>query len=201
MRHISSRYFLWPLLIANISFLLLNVWLRPHNNEGTQSSVLFLSHMLDLNVETLSLDDDYPIEMPVQFDSVAMTLLRDTARFQIDLKNVSQLEWNTLSYHPFVVHLGHDRRAFQVALFHEIHCVHVMEQAFLRGEYHGLNSHHIQHCENYLRQSFLCMADGSIEQGDFMRASGLSADRNMGSKVCKDWMGVSAAVMDNLKDW
>ena len=25
-------------------------------------------------------------------------------------------------------------------------------------------------------------------------------DRNMGSKICRNWMGVSAAV-ENLKDW
>ena len=130
-----------------------------------------------------------------------MTLLRDTACFQMDLEDGnSRLEWTTLSDHPFVVHVGSEGRAFQVALFHQLHCIHVMEETFLRGEYLGLSSHHIQHCGNYLRQSFLCIADDSLEDGDFTE-TWESADRNSGNKVCRDWMGVSAAVKWNLKDW
>jgi len=44
------------------------------------------------------------------------------------------------------------------------------------------------------------MGDDSIEEGDFMDTWGF-ADRNMGSKVCRDWTGVSAAVKENLRDW
>lgn len=128
-----------------------------------------------------------------------MTLLRNTTHFEMDLEDrVSRLEWTTLSDHPFVVHIGGDGRAFQVALYHQLHCIHVMEEAFLRGEYHGLNSQHIEHCGNYLRQSFLCMANDDIEGGDFLETRG---DRNSGNKVCRDWMSVSAVVKRNLKDW
>ncbi|KAF9556155.1 hypothetical protein CPC08DRAFT_694709 [Agrocybe pediades] len=180
----SKHRVLWSLVIVNSTLLLANALIRFHNMEQGQPFS----------------DDHSPIEMPFHFDLVGMTLLRDTVRFQTDRKNISRLEWNTLSYHPFVIHIGDERRAYQVALFHELHCLHVMEEAFIRGEYHGLNAHHIRHCENYLRQSFLCMADNSIERGDFS-TTWTSEDRNMGTKICKDWMGVSSAVMINLNGW
>ena len=202
MQRVAPSCFLWPLLTFNILLLLCNLWQWSYNAQGeVQLSVQTLSMKFNLYAEPLYLENNYPIELPLSFDMVGMTLLKNTTHFQMDLKDhISRLEWTTLSDHPFVVHIGSDGRAFQVALFHQLHCIHVMEEAFLRGEYHGLNSHHIQHCENYLRQSFLCMADDSIEEGDFMHTWSF-ADRNMGSKVCRDWTGVSAAVKENLRDW
>lgn len=128
-----------------------------------------------------------------------MTLLRNTTHFQMDLSDrVSRLEWRTLSDFPFIVHVGENDRAFQVSLFHQLHCVHLMEEAFLRGEYHGLNAHHIQHCLNYLRQSFLCGADDNLEEGDFDLEM---EDRNGGTKVCRDWGEVGLFVRQDLADW
>ncbi|KAF9480758.1 hypothetical protein BDN70DRAFT_594703 [Pholiota conissans] len=147
---------------------------------------------------TGSIDRD-PIEIPGSFDTVALTLLRDTTHFQMNLSDpLSRLEWITLSDHPFVIHVGKSRRAFQVSLFHQLHCVHVMEEAFLRGEYHGLNSHHIQHCLNYLRQLFLCSADDTLEDGDFELDF---EDRNGGTKICRDWEAVDFFVRQDLARW
>ncbi|KAF8870907.1 hypothetical protein CPB84DRAFT_1716930 [Gymnopilus junonius] len=186
MRPPTPPSFLWIFSFANFICLLYSLRKWSYSTE-----------------EQLSRTDNYPIEFSqaLTFDTVAMTILRDTTHFQMDLKDrISRLEWTSLSDHPFVVHIGNDDRAFQVALFHQLHCVHVMEEAFLRGEYRGLNSHHIQHCLNYLRQSFICMADDSLENGDFTE-TWEATDRNGGNKVCRDWMGVSAAVRGNLQEW
>jgi len=48
--------------------------------------------------------------------------------------------------------------------------------------------------------SFLYPFPWKIEEGEFMDTSDF-VDRNMRSKVCRHWMGVSAAVKENLKDW
>jgi hypothetical protein len=69
---------------------------------------------------------------------------------------------------------------------------------FLRGEYKRLTNEHVQHCLNYLRQSFLCMSDDSLELGDSMAARG---DIFGGVGICRDWEKVNELVDINLTDW
>ncbi|KAK7001629.1 hypothetical protein R3P38DRAFT_3216502 [Favolaschia claudopus] len=184
-RNFSLRWILWTLGGINFLILLVGIrrtWLRVHEPH-----------------DTVYLGQNDPLELPLHFEAVGMSLLRETTRFDMDLSsNISLKEWETLSVHPFVVHLGANRRAFTVAYYHQWHCVHVLSLTFLRGEYKRLTNEHVQHCLNYLRQSFLCLSDDSLEPGDFM-----SAHMNVfgGNVVCRNWEEVDFFVDRNLKDW
>ncbi|KAJ7817844.1 hypothetical protein B0H14DRAFT_2520811 [Mycena olivaceomarginata] len=178
------RYTLWILVGINSAIFILRGW-RPFSGQ-TESDIAYT-------------DENYPFELPLEFDAVGMTLLRNTTRFEMNLSsNISLKEWETLSIHPFVVHLGANGRAFSVAYYHQWHCVHVLTLTFLRGEYKRLTNEHVQHCLNYLRQSFLCMSDDSLELGDSMAARG---DIFGGVGICRDWEKVNELVDINLADW
>ncbi|KAL3422013.1 hypothetical protein PVAG01_06169 [Phlyctema vagabunda] len=69
-----------------------------------------------------------------------------------------------------------DSKVYGIAMFHQLHCVQMFRQDFqelyarLDGRsdgklnvLHHIDEKHLLHCLDYLRQVFLCYADGSIE--------------------------------------
>ncbi|KAJ6490181.1 hypothetical protein DFH09DRAFT_375253 [Mycena vulgaris] len=175
----STRYAVWALGIFNLGVFLIVGGRTLTSKSGSSETPAYIA-------------GDYPFELPLEIVIVAMTLLHNTTRFEIDLgSDIALKEWDTLSQHPFVVHLGGNRRAFSVAYYHQMHCVHVLVLTFLRGEYKRLNNGHVQHCLNYLRQS-------SLEIGDFVDKANPMLT---GTAVCRDWERVNEFVDGNLKEW
>lgn len=110
--------------------------------------------------------------------------------------------WETMrsiKTHQGYVRLGPDKRVFAVAMFHELHCVNTFRKALVDHNDKEANAHHVQHCMNYLRQFFLCSADGTLERGDFMKRD--SEDRVGTTRVCKDWSVVYEQADANFWEW
>jgi hypothetical protein len=121
------------------------------------------------------------------------------------------------------IRLGPPRRAFAISMFHQLHCItafqralqgkflteegmlHYMDQGMTESEakkhatIHDPTADygHVHHCVNYLRQAFLCAADDTLEEGDFMDDfltkdedtddDAVFAEGKTFNKVCRDW--------------
>ncbi|KAF8870906.1 hypothetical protein CPB84DRAFT_826867 [Gymnopilus junonius] len=171
---------LWLLLIVNCSLSLLTLTMR-------QRSCTYL-------------DDDYPIEAPIDhLDWVAMTMFEGT-HFQLNASDhVSDKEWRTIYSGPYTLHLGSEKRIFLIALYHETHCLRAMEYVFLHPESSAYTPQHIQHCLNYLRQHFLCVADDQLEEDDFLHWDLRTGSVYVDDKLCRGWDRVSTAASDDLR--
>ena len=61
------------------------------------------------------------------------------------------------------VHLGPDYRAFYLAMWHELHCMRMINLFFDDPDNTFGGEEHFHHCLNYLRQSVMCIADTHLE--------------------------------------
>lgn len=125
----------------------------------------------------------------------------ETSRYDID-KPESHAEWTMLWpdwSHAGFVHLGPERRRLQVAMYHQLHCVHVLMNA-LAGTGAPEPAPHIAHCFDYLRRTFLCAADTALEPYDFLARD--YAARPVGvTRRCRDWGAVIGAIEQNYHAW
>ncbi|KAJ3753850.1 hypothetical protein EV360DRAFT_52726 [Lentinula raphanica] len=90
------------------------------------------------------------------------------------------------------------KRMFVVTMFHELHCLRLLNLAFDKSNVVG--DHHIIHCLNYLRQMAMCDADLTIEVYDWEKQYKTIAKEGS-THVCRDWMQVIGLVDKNWKDW
>ncbi|PSR83173.1 hypothetical protein PHLCEN_2v376 [Hermanssonia centrifuga] len=133
--------------------------------------------------------------------------LHETSHYWMDPNDtISDKEWGTtLLYTPGYgrVRLGPEHRVFVVSYFHQLHCLRGIQGGIVfpgrdeevRGTYE-----HVQHCLNYLRQTFLCTAADMLEKGDFMENSfepGTLGD----DLVCQDWEVLLRAMRDNYDEF
>lgn len=91
---------------------------------------------------------------------------------------------------------------FVVTMFHELHCLRLLNLAFDASD--PVGEEHIKHCLNYLRQMILCDADLTIEPANWEeRWSGESEDigRQGSTHICRDWEAVYNAVEKNWRQW
>ncbi len=82
------------------------------------------------------------------------------------------------------VRLGPDDRTFVTSMFHEIHCLRMLNRAF--SKMYGATPAHLKHCLNYIRQNILCSPDLTLEPGDFEQRD-FEVERTSGVHMCKDW--------------
>jgi len=171
---------LWLLLIINCSLALMTFTMRRRSY--TYQNV------------------DYPIEAPiVNLEWVAMSMFEGT-HFQLNASDhASDREWRSIYSGPYTMHLGSEERIFLIALYHETHCLRAMEHAFLHPESLAYKPQHIQHCLNYLRQHFLCVADDQLERDDFLNWDVRIGSVYVDDKVCRDWGRVSTAASEDLQ--
>ncbi|KAJ7938689.1 hypothetical protein B0H13DRAFT_1584863, partial [Mycena leptocephala] len=57
--------------------------------------------------------------------------------------------------------------------------------------------HHLTHCFTYLRQTLLCEANGSLEEGDFVETDYSQTNYVGDSTACHDWEKIHARLGDN----
>lgn len=96
------------------------------------------------------------------------------------------------------VRLGPENRLFVVVMFHELHCLRVLNMGFSNSTDAG--DAHLEHCLTYLRQSVLCGSDLTLEPGDFEDRD-VETERVGATHVCKDWSTLYGLVEDNYGSW
>ncbi|KDR69675.1 hypothetical protein GALMADRAFT_215039 [Galerina marginata CBS 339.88] len=136
--------------------------------------------------------DDYPLELPLtrRLDLVAMTL-QETGLFEVNMSDpVAEDEaWTSFIMQPRGIgriFLGPSHRLFNIAFLHQLHCLREMERGFRNPSSSILTPLHAHHCLNYLRQAFLCEADHTLEEGDFLQRN-FDVQRSADTRVCRDW--------------
>ncbi|KAH9929361.1 uncharacterized protein B0H18DRAFT_996757 [Fomitopsis serialis] len=112
-------------------------------------------------------------------------------------------EWESLATHPDGfgrTRLGPDHRLFVMTFYHQLHCIWKFQQALVERNDPTASKHHVQHCLNYLRQTFLCEAADSVEEGDFMDRN-FEQDRIGDTLVCRDWEKVYNVLDGAYAEW
>ncbi|KZO92674.1 hypothetical protein CALVIDRAFT_601317 [Calocera viscosa TUFC12733] len=144
---------------------------------------------------------DHPRELHLDLgDPVALTI-DDTEHFQIATPDATA-DWNAI-FPPGrgFIHLGPNNRRFGLSMFHQIHCLDMIRQALLSGTTSG----HVHHCFSYLRQTALCHADLTLEEG--VPALGLDPTGELPvnglqmTHTCRDWSKVYEFLGDQHYEW
>jgi len=148
------------------------------------------------------IDRDFPLEVPTgPVGTVEMTF-QESTRFMLD-DPTDKPNWETLIHNQVgigFVHLGPYYYRFISAAYHSLHCVFSMAEDFDKPDHWNHPSHHLIHCLMYMRQLFLCNADHTLEQGDFM-AKNFTLDRTGVTRECRDWPAIAGWVDQNFKEW
>ncbi|KAM5537647.1 hypothetical protein V8D89_008725 [Ganoderma adspersum] len=110
------------------------------------------------------------------------------------------------------VRLGPQKRLFGMAMYHQLHCLHTLQQATAHSNGLGSESDgpelldntggEVRHCLNFLRQMLLCAVNVRLEP--------LTEDWTLGSLKtdgiglehrCRDWTVVRHEVEANIEQW
>ncbi|KAK0217188.1 hypothetical protein IW262DRAFT_176009 [Armillaria fumosa] len=143
-------------------------------------------------VEPSFLGHDIPATLPIKLRPVLLNV-QETVHYSLS-GEASNNEWSNLtSVGMGFTHLGPDNRLFVAEMFHELHCMRILNLAFARSRVASLA--HIHHCLNYLRQQALCSADLTLEPGDFMERD-FVLHRTGSMHVCQDWSAVYSIMAD-----
>ncbi|KAH0584445.1 hypothetical protein H2248_009982 [Termitomyces sp. 'cryptogamus'] len=141
---------------------------------------------------------DYPENLPIGSLPLVPMVAEETVHYPL-LGLQSDAEWFSLTPSKFgYVQLGPENRLFSVSMFHQLHCLRMLNLAF--GKARIATSGHVQHCLNYLRQAALCSADLTIEAGNFEDRDFATA-RTGATYMCKDWSLVYPFLEENGARW
>jgi hypothetical protein len=111
----------------------------------------------------------------------------------------SDSEWFSLANSSSgYVRLGPRDRIFSVTMFHQMHCLRMLNFAFDPSKFARLE--HINHCLGYLRQMALCGADLTLEPAGW-QSRDFKFDRVGATHMCRDWTGIYAEVERNFRRW
>lgn len=148
------------------------------------------------------IDRDYPLEMPTGPVSTVEMTLQESTRFMLD-DDADKPNWETLITNQIGIgfnHLGPYHYRFISSAYHSLHCVFSMSEDFEKPDHWGNPSHHLIHCLMYMRQMFLCNADTTLEEGDFMTKN-FTLDRTIVTRECRDWESIAEWVDENFREW
>jgi len=185
---------IWAVIVANLGIAILNVQqlLKDRLLRAARSR------------RYTYLGQDFPLEYPIGTLENIATTLHETTRLQIHGNDpIAKQEWDLLETLPRGygrVRLGPDHRLFLISMFHQFHCLRAMEIRLRDRNSSYIDAEHYGHCLNYLRQTLLCDANDSLEEGDFIERN-LEVDRIGDTAVCRDWEKVYAAMNENDDDY
>ncbi|KAJ7589608.1 hypothetical protein C8J56DRAFT_1004308 [Mycena floridula] len=109
-------------------------------------------------------------------------------------------EWASNSAVGFgYARLGPEHRAFAIAMFHEMHCLHVLRFNLAKKTDHKL-SLHVHHCLNYLRQFILCSPNLTLEPPDVLTRD-FEKERVGATHVCPNWAVMYDEMAQNWRRW
>jgi hypothetical protein len=130
--------------------------------------------------------------------------LQETVHFSLNATDsVADKEWQSLTSNPRGfgrVRMGPDHRVFVLTMFHQLHCIHRLQTRLVNRHDPASSIHHFEHCLHYLRQTFLCDASYTLEEGDFMTKD-YANDRVGSDVVCRDWTGVYREMDTQTDAW
>lgn len=89
-------------------------------------------------------------------------------------------------------------RTFVVSMFHELHCLRMINRAFSRSP--TVTLEHLEHCLNYIRQNVLCSPDLALEPGNFEEKD-FEVEHTSGTHACKNWDVIYSHMDENYSSW
>ncbi|KAJ6584724.1 hypothetical protein B0H19DRAFT_927527, partial [Mycena capillaripes] len=146
---------------------------------------------------------DFPVEMPVGVLPTVEMTFQESERFGLsdeDSRRNWEVLFNTNSFGLGVQHLGPYHHRYVTSAYHSLHCLYTMHEDFDKPDHAKNPSFHFVHCMTYLRQIFMCNADMTLEDGDFMSRN-LTTARTGHTRKCRDWWTVTEFVNENNKEW
>ncbi|KAL0573266.1 hypothetical protein V5O48_008693 [Marasmius crinis-equi] len=178
--------FIWNLLRRNDNLNYCGLLYQFTGDSGAKQSSAYRGH-------------DFPKTLPLSegLGTLELTVSESSA---YSLQGwASDREWSALagSFWGYV-RLGSESRLFVVTMFHELHCLRILNLAFDPSNIVG--DGHISHCLNYLRQMALCQPDLTLESADWEKKD-FDTDITGATHVCRDWEGVSAILEKNFEIW
>ena len=105
------------------------------------------------------------------------------------------------------VRLGLEDRLFIPTLFHQFHCLQMLQRALSPLRHNSTGSHHVEHCFSYLRSGILCSAADNLEEDDFLSKnySAIYADSDVDKTgptvICEDWSMAFDWIVQNFHNW
>ncbi|KAF8513318.1 hypothetical protein BU17DRAFT_68833 [Hysterangium stoloniferum] len=144
------------------------------------------------------ISDDYPISLPLNASAVKLELEESVHYSLINPEAMDEWLW-TAPLGDNHIRLGHSRRMFAVAYFHQMHCLRNIREEISKEYANGVKEH-LHHCFNYLRQSMLCAADTTLEPGDFKKRN-FTLNNVRTTHTCRDWKPMYDMADGNWIEW
>lgn len=143
-------------------------------------------------------DDDYAPFLPVPLGPPVAMDLEESVHYSLD--DWSDDEWlsslpNGQGAYRVVTEDG--PMVLTLAAFHQLHCLRMFRKDMVSQT---TNLGHSHHCLNYLRQSFLCEADTTLEPKEFFTKNSTHY-HNYPTRVCRDWTVFYNVMEDNYREW
>lgn len=205
----ASITFCAAISLALVSTLLAvaNVYLTVREIQGSKPKTRSYCKQMDricqslLTVFAAYLGEDYP-EFYIPADGelpLAMMTMEESRHYAVTGPDALD-EWASGSPVGYgYLRLGEESRGFSLAMFHELHCLHVMRLP-LDGVASPHNLGHMQHCLNYLRQFILCSPNLTLEPADVLTRD-FEEDREGATHVCRNWEVMYDEMAENWREW
>ncbi len=163
------------------------------------SSVPLSASRLSAKSATAYRGHDFPEHLPLPFEVEMVPVTIEESVHYPAVGAPSNQEWLSIAS-PSVgyIRLGPEDRTFVVSMFHELHCLRMINGAFSKMK--GANVGHIKHCLNYVRQGVLCDPDLTLEPGNFEERD-FEVERLGGTHLCKNWNPIYEWVDNNFETW
>ncbi|KAF8155879.1 hypothetical protein B0H34DRAFT_675989 [Crassisporium funariophilum] len=141
--------------------------------------------------------DDFPFYHPsVPMKPTTMTL-QESTRYGYNITDHDGVNsWYTLIDQPGGygrAHLGLQKRSFLFTFYHQLHCVAQFSRALHNRNDKIATPYHVNHCIQYLRQTLLCTATDTLEEGDFLERN-FATDRVGPEVSCQNWESIFGEV-------
>ncbi|KAI0749652.1 hypothetical protein C8Q80DRAFT_1269499 [Daedaleopsis nitida] len=142
---------------------------------------------------------DYPEHLPLPFEVEMVPVTIEESLHYPPLGEAYDAEWLSIASPSYgYIRLGPEDRTFVVTMYHELHCLRMINRAFTKSK--GANVGHLKHCLNYIRQGVLCDPDLTLEPGNFEERD-FEVERIGGTHMCKKWDPIYDWVDDNYSTW
>ncbi|TBU51887.1 hypothetical protein BD310DRAFT_941356 [Dichomitus squalens] len=141
---------------------------------------------------------DYPEFLPLPQLEDVYVVMEETVHY-LPLGEKSEEAWHSLvPAGDGYVRLGPDNRTFTTTMFHELHCLRMINRAFSRSP--SMTMDHLRHCLNYIRQGILCSPDLGLEPGKFEEKD-YEVERTTGIHICRNWDIIYDYMDANYASW
>ena len=142
---------------------------------------------------------DFPEHLPLPFEVERVPVTVEESVHYPPLGASVDEEWLSIASPSYgYIRLGPEDRTFVITMFHELHCLRMINRAFSKMV--GANVGHIKHCLNYIRQGILCDPDLTLEPGNFEERD-FEVERVGGTHMCLNWDPLYEWVDENYFGW